>query len=145
MSRRQSASTARKKPTVLLSLFWEINGLEIEHELACAASCFGTRQWDDDFREAWKRQVREATLWKKVTGRAGEVFCEIKDLGTTIPSWHVLRVGEGRMVSMKDTCLEYVNKTLLRHAKNVHRQRWTKKHEIGELKKEFGLNRSNTY
>ena len=30
-----------KKSSVSLSLFLEINNLEIEHELACAATCFG--------------------------------------------------------------------------------------------------------
>ena len=38
------------------------------------------------------------------------------------------------MISMKDTCPEDIEKKLMRHAKNVHWQRWAKKHEIEELK-----------
>ena len=69
--RRHSASAARRKPSVSLSLFPETNSLEIEHEFACAATCFRapavwTGQWKDQKGEAGKRQVWEATSWKKV-------------------------------------------------------------------------------
>ena len=42
--------------------FLEINNLEIGHELVCAATCFGAQavvmcDWEDDFREAWTKQV----------------------------------------------------------------------------------------
>ena len=39
--RRQFACVAGQKPTVSLSLFLEINKLGIDHELACAATCYG--------------------------------------------------------------------------------------------------------
>ena len=49
--RRQSASTAGKKPPESLSLFFEVNNLEIDHELACAATVLWaqavrTTQWE---------------------------------------------------------------------------------------------------
>ena len=55
--RRQLSSVAGKKPSVSFSLFLETNNLEIEHELACAATCFWAEavwmgQWEVDVREA---------------------------------------------------------------------------------------------
>ena len=38
--RRHLASAADKKPSVSLSWYTEVNNLEIEHELECAATCF---------------------------------------------------------------------------------------------------------
>ena len=38
--RRPLVSAAGKKPSVSLSPFLEMNNLEIEHEVACAAACF---------------------------------------------------------------------------------------------------------
>ena len=46
-----------------------------------------------------KRLVWEATSWKKGGGPAGTVFREKKDLGTKVPSWQVLGMGDGRMIS----------------------------------------------
>ena len=37
---RHLASAAGKKPSVSLALFLEINNLDVEHELTCAAACF---------------------------------------------------------------------------------------------------------
>ena len=58
--RRQMASAAEPKPSMALSLLLEINNLEVEHELACVATCFWaqavwTGQWEDDVREGWKK------------------------------------------------------------------------------------------
>ena len=127
--RRHLASAARKKPSVSLSLFLEVNNLEVEHELACAATCFGqqtvwTGPWSDDVREAWRRQVWEATLWTKVRGPAGALLCEMRDLGITVPSLKVLRVSDNSMVSKKDTCTGDIKKTLMRHAKDACWRKW---------------------
>ena len=40
--------------------------------------------------------VREATSRTKVRRPAGAAFCEMNDLGVTLPSWQVLRMGDGR-------------------------------------------------
>ena len=71
-------------------------------------------------REAWKRQVCEATSWTQARGAARAVFCVMKDLGVTVPSWQVLTMGDGRKISMKDTCPEDIKKTLMRLAKDVN-------------------------
>ena len=49
--------------------------------------------------EAWRRQIWEATLWRKVNGPAGAVFCEFQDLGIALPSWHMPRVTDGRKIT----------------------------------------------
>ena len=56
-----------KKPSISLSLFLEINNLEIEHELACAATCSWARavrtgKREDDMREAWQWQVLQSLV-----------------------------------------------------------------------------------
>ena len=50
---------------------------------------------------------------------------------STAPSWQVLRMGDGRMISVQDSCPQ--KKTLMRHAEDVQWQTWAKKHEIEEL------------
>ena len=55
--RWELASAAGEKPSVSLSLFLEVDNLEIQHEPGCAATSVWTGQWEDDVRDAWKRQV----------------------------------------------------------------------------------------
>ena len=55
-------------------------------------------------------------------GLASAVFCEMQVFSFTLPSWQVLRMGDGRMVSVKDTWPEDAEHSLLRHAKDVHWQ-----------------------
>ena len=43
-------------------------------------------------------------------------------------------MSDGRLISMKDTCPGGIKTTLMRHAKNVYRRTWAKKHDIEELK-----------
>ena len=54
-------------------------------------------------REAWKMQVWEGTSWTKVRGAAG-----------------ALRLEDGRMIHLKDTCPEDISKASMRHAKDVY-------------------------
>ena len=140
------ASAAGKKSSISLTLFSEVNNLELEHELTCSATCFWseaiwTGQVVDHVREAWNRQLWEASSWTKVRGLPGVVFCEMKELEITAPSWQVLRMSDGRMISVKDTCLEDITKTPVRHEKNVYWPIWRKKHEIEELKEEVWFER----
>ena len=63
----EGSGVAGKKPSISLSLFLEINNLEIEHELACAATCswagaVRTGNREDDMREAWQWQVLESLV-----------------------------------------------------------------------------------
>ena len=57
----------------------------------------------EDTKEAWKRQIREATWWRKVGGPAEAVFCEMKDLGVAFPSWHARKFEDGSAVHMTVT------------------------------------------
>ena len=70
-------------------------------------------------REARKREVWESTSWKKVRGLAGAVFFLMKVLGVTLASWQVLRLQDGRLINMKNTCPEDVKKTSHRLAREA--------------------------
>ena len=66
LSREQLA----KKPSVSLSLFLEMNNLEVDHEVACAATCFWAKavwkgKWVDE------RSVETAGA-KQLHGRKSE-------------------------------------------------------------------------
>ena len=96
MLRKQLEIAEGKKLPVSVSLFLEIDNLEIEHELACAATRFWAQamwagQWDEHVTEAWTRQV-----WGSCFVEIGQrlcrsvfLFCEMKGLGRTLPSWQV--------------------------------------------------------
>ena len=71
------------------------------------------------------------------------MFCEMLDLGITVPSWQILRMSRGRLISEKDTCPEDIKKTLMRHAKNVDGHDGRRSAILGSSRKECGLNGSN--
>ena len=58
----------------------------------------------------------------------------MKDVGKTVPIRQVLRISDGRMISMQDTCPEDIRTALLKHVKDVYWPRWAKKTAIEELK-----------
>ena len=95
---------AGKTTSVSLSRF-----LEIDNSWRVQLRASGRKQsgWgEEDTGKAWKRQVREAASWKKVKGAEGAFFCEVKDLGETIPIWQVW----SEMIRMWDTNTEDVKK-----------------------------------
>ena len=121
--RRHLVGAAEKKPFVSLSLCLAVNQLEIEHGLACAATCFWAQavwvgQREEDMREAWERQVWDATSWKQSDNAPKLAFAEG---GRWQNKFYV--------IFLPTRC----QRTLLRHAKEVYWQHWTTKHEIGEL------------
>ena len=66
-----------------LDIFVEVENMELEHELAIAAwarSCWEGK-WVDDVYGAWKKQICNASSWKKVPGLAAAVCCELRDAG----------------------------------------------------------------
>ena len=63
-------------------------------------------RWEEDMKEAWKRQVWKTTSWRRVGGPAGAVFHDMKHLGIVLPSWHVLKPHNGRMISLQNICPE---------------------------------------
>ena len=108
-----------------LSLFMETYGLEVEEELSAVAVQYWaegvwTRKWSHEQKEAWMRQIREVQTWKQVSGPAGAVMCETRDLGTQWPHWHTL-VFEGEVrVDMRYVGPEDVKKMLLQRARTAH-------------------------
>ena len=117
-------------PSISLPLFLD---KEIEHELACAAMIFWPQavagRWVD-MKEAWKRQVWKATSWRRVGGPAGAVFFDMKHLGIVLPSWHVLKLEDGRMISLQSICPEDVRDNF---DQACNRKGW-KHRPIGELR-----------
>ena len=65
-----------------------------------------TGQWDDDKREKLGQdRYGKQHRGQKVSGPAGAILCDNKDLGIAVPSWQVLRFGH-RVISMNDACPE---------------------------------------
>ena len=80
------AAAAGKKESVSLSLFREVNKLEVEKELSTMATLFraeGVRMsiWRGEQQQAWRKQIFEVQTWRQVRGLAGAVMCETRDLG----------------------------------------------------------------
>ena len=77
--RRQMAAAAGKKSTTSLSLFMEAYGVEVEEE----PSTMAIQYWAEGvWAGKWSlEQIREVQTWKQVTGLAGAVMCETRDLG----------------------------------------------------------------
>ena len=66
-----------KTRQAFLEMFLEVETLELEYELAFAATCYLARScweglWDDD----WRRDIFLAVSSGKVRGLAGAVCCE---------------------------------------------------------------------
>ena len=81
------AAAAGRKESVWLSLFLEVNDLEVEEELSTTAA---TRAWAEgswmgdwarEQTEAWRKQMSEVQTWRQVRGLAGAFMCETRDLG----------------------------------------------------------------
>ena len=77
---KQIAQVTSKKAPPSLSLFSEVNDLNVEHKLSIAATVFWakncwdsrcTKKWDNDMFLAWKRHIFEATNWNKVQEACG--------------------------------------------------------------------------
>ena len=109
--RRQmaAAAAAGKKESVSLSLFVEVNDLEVEEELSTMATpAWAEGTWivkcPGEHKKAWRKQIFEVQRWKQVRGPAGAVMCETGDLGIKWPQWHALIFeGQGK-VDVKLVC-----------------------------------------
>ena len=55
-----------------------------------------------------------------VRGPARAFLCDVKDLGRTLPSWQFPRMGDGKIVGMKDPCPEDIKKTSIRPVRDVY-------------------------
>ena len=64
------AAPAGKKSTTSLSLFMEVNGLEVEDEISTMATQYWaegvwTGKWSHVQKEVWMTQIREVQTWKQ--------------------------------------------------------------------------------
>ena len=139
MAPTQRAGYLPVQQTISFSLFLEINNLEVDRELACAATSFWHKQSGRDNAKKIREKHGHDRRWKLQRGKKSEDQQE----------QYFVKYGpnlavDGRMISMKEICPEDIRKTSVRHVEDVHWQRWrrlAKGHEIGDLKK--STNRTN--
>ena len=110
----------------------EINNLEMEHDLACAATCL----WAASSRSGkvggrYERSMVKAGVESYIVGKSQKTsksrFCEMKDLGITVPGWQLQRMSDGSSITVKDTCPEDIKNTHQAH-NQCFRCKWAKKH-----------------
>ena len=136
--RKQMAAAAGKKESVSLSLFVEVNDLEVEEELSTMASqAWAVGVWigksPAEQKAAWREQIFEVQKWKQVRGLAGAEMCETRDLGVKWPQWHTLLFdGQGR-VDMRFICPRDVKKMYLKQFRTTCLKKWASRHERGEI------------
>ena len=81
--------SSREKESVSVSLFMEVNILEVEEELSTMATlpCSkGVRlgRWRSEQLKALRKQIFEGQTWRQVRGLAEAVMCEARDLGSQV-------------------------------------------------------------
>ena len=87
-------SSSRQEGTgVALSLFLEVNSLEVEEELSITATLFLAEgvwlgRWRKEQLKAWRKEIFEVQTWRTVRGPAGAVMRETRDLGIKWPQWY---------------------------------------------------------
>ena len=42
-------------------------------------------RWAREWNEAWRKQIFEVQTWRQVTGFAGAIMCETRDMGMKWP------------------------------------------------------------
>ena len=72
----------------------------------------------------------------QVSGLAGAVLCDTRDLGMKLLQWHTL-ILEGQVkVEMRYVCPKVVKKMLLKQARTGHWKKWAAELESEELREE---------
>ena len=89
------AAAAGKMESVWLSLFKEVNNLEVDEELSTVATLAWAEgvwlgRWVSEQQKSWRKNIFEVQTWRQVRGPAGAVMCETRDLGNKWPQWHTL-------------------------------------------------------
>ena len=69
-----------------MEIFFEVEDMELEYQLAFAAICPWARsswvgKWNDDLFKAWGKPTVDVVSWSVVRGPAGAVCCEQIDAG----------------------------------------------------------------
>ena len=154
LRRQMAAASAGKKASVSLSLFMEVNNLEVEEAFSTNGhACLGGRDLAGMGKRApeGRKQIFEVQIWRQVRGPAGAVMCETRDLRIKWPQWHMLLFEGQLVVDMRVVCPQDVKKILLKQARMVCWKKWAAKHEHEELKEGVWLDpfqamlRRNTY
>ena len=124
--RRKMAAAACKKKSVSLSLFMEVNSLEVEEELSTMATLFcakGVCGWEDG------REREQKTAWRKLGFRSAEMEtgerawrssdAQTRALGIKWPQWYTLMFEEQVTVDVRVVCPQNVQQVLLKQARLV--------------------------
>ena len=89
LKRQIAAAAAGKKESVTLSLFMEVNNLEVEEELSTNVTLAWAEGvwlgWGREQQFAWRTQIFEVQTWRQVRRPAGAVMCETLDLDIKWP------------------------------------------------------------
>ena len=126
--RRKISVAACKKKSVSLSLFMEVNSLEVEEELSTMATLFCAkgvcvdgkmeeRETEREQKTAWRKLVFEVQRWRQVRGPGGVVMRETRALGIKWPQWYTLMFEEQVSVDMRVGCPQNVQQVLLKQAR----------------------------
>ena len=100
-----------------MSLFMEVNNLEVEEELSTMAALAWAEgvwlgRWRREQQKAWRKQTLEVQIWRTVRGCAGAAMCETRDLGIAGPQWHTLLLDGQVVLDTRVVCPQDVNKVL---------------------------------
>ena len=131
---RQMTAAAGKKESVSLSIFMEVNDLEVAEEFSATATLYfwakgvWMARWGRGQHKAWRKQIFEVRTWRQVRGPAGVVMCEARDFGVPLRQWHTLLFGRQVALDMGVVCPQDVKK-------------WAAKHDCEELKGRVVLRR----
>ena len=136
-------TAARNEESTSLSLFLEVNDLEVEEELSTVATQAWAEgawigEWPTEQREARMKQVIEVQTWRQVRGLAGAVMCETRDLAIKWPQWHTLMYEGQVKVDMRYVCPKDVKNILLTQARSTSWKKWAAKHEYEDVKEGIG-------
>ena len=63
------------------------------------------------------RQIQEVQMWRQVSGLAGAVMCETRDLSIKWPHWHTLIFSDETRIDMRFVCPRDVKKMLVQRAR----------------------------
>ena len=104
--RRRMAAAAGKKESVSLSLFLDVNNLEVEEEFSTMATLARAEgvwlgRWAKEQPKARRKQIFEVQMWRQVRGLQ-ELSCTRPVIwASTWPQWHTLLFEEQVAVDMR--------------------------------------------
>ena len=108
-------SSRQERVGVVVFPLLEVNKLEVNEELSTMATlAWAEGMWIGRWKKqqkAWRKQIFEVQIWRQVSGPAGAVMRETRDLGIKWPQWHT-SLFEGQVaVGTRVVCLQDAKKT----------------------------------